>query len=210
MSDEVQEQPQEQAVDIDTVLAENARLREHNGKLLSEKKAIKAKEQEAEAKAAAAADEAARKSGDLGAYERKIKELSDERDAIAAKAQEIEESSKKQHLSYVSNQKLTQLLSAVAADADALSDLMVLYRDSVKVAIDENGEYKYTYVIDGKETVADDKTFTNMVSSKKPRLTKGNPASGAGGMPQPAGGAGGSTNSGSMVDRARNIIKSQG
>ena len=60
MSEEVQEQPQEQTVDIDTVLAENARLREHNGKLLSEKKAIKAKEQEAEAKAAAAADEAAR------------------------------------------------------------------------------------------------------------------------------------------------------
>ena len=63
---------------------------------------------------------------------------------------------------------------------------------------------------DGKRSALTVDELKKQLVAKYPRLVKGNPAGGAGVLPKPAGGAGGSTNSGSMVDRARNIIKSQG
>ena len=60
MSDEVQNQPQEQAVDVDALKAELAALKGHHEKLLGETKAAKAKAKEEAEAARVAAEEAAR------------------------------------------------------------------------------------------------------------------------------------------------------
>lgn len=129
----------------------------------------------------------------IDAYERKIAELNDEKLQISSQFEEFKGQSQKQHLDYVASQKLTEVLSTIAADTESLSDLKALYSKAIKVTMTEDGQYKFTFVIDGKETVASDKEFQAHVSERKPRLTLGSRGSGAGAHQSPAGGAGGKT-----------------
>ena len=207
MSDEVQEQPQEQTVDVDALKAELEALRGHHEKLLGETKAAKAKAKEEAEAARIASEEAARKSGDVSALDKSWQEKYAKAEAeYGAKL-----TAAQQQLQTVLVDNVAQKAAMdIAVDAECAELLADKLRGSLGLAEVDGKMQTVVFDADGKRSALTVDELKKQLIAKYPRLVKGNPAGGAGGMPQPAGGAGGSTNSGSMVDRARNIIKSQG
>ena len=194
-------------VDVAALQAELAALKGHHEKLLGETKAAKAKAKEEAEAARVAAEEAARKSGDVSALDKSWQEK-------YAKA-EAEYSAKltaaQQQLQTVLVDNVAQKAAMdIAVDAECAELLADKLRGSLGVAEVDGKMQTVVLDADGKRSALTVDELKKQLVAKYPRLVKGNPAGGAGGLPQPAGGAGGSTNSGSMVDRARNIIKSQG
>lgn len=207
MSDEVQEQPQEQTVDVDALKAELEALRGHHEKLLGETKAAKAKAKEEAEAARVAAEESARKSGDVSALDKSWQEKYAKAEAeYGAKL-----TAAQQQLQTVLVDNVAQKAAMdIAVDAECAELLADKLRGSLGLAEVDGKMQTVVFDADGKRSALTVDELKKQMVAKYPRLVKGNPAGGAGGLPQPAGGAGGSTNSGSMVDRARNIIRSQG
>ena len=207
MSDEVQKQPQEQPVDVDALKAELEALRGHHEKLLSETKAAKAKAKEEAEAARVAAEEAARKSGDVSALDKSWQEKYAKAEAeYGAKL-----TAAQQQLQTVLVDNVAQKAAMdIAVDAECAELLADKLRGSLGLAEVDGKMQTVVFDADGKRSALTVDELKKQLIAKYPRLVKGNPAGGAGGLHKPAGGAGGSTNSGSMVDRARNIIKSQG
>lgn len=194
-------------VDVAALQAELAALKGHHEKLLGETKAAKAKAKEDAEAARVAAEEAARKSGDVSALDKSWQEKYAKLESEAAAKIAATDAQLRGVLVDSVAQKAAMDIAVDAECAELLADKL---RGSLDLA-DVDGK-KQTVVLDadGKRSALTVDELKKQLIAKYPRLVKGNPAGGAGGSPQPAGGAGGSTNSGSMVDRARNIIKSQG
>lgn len=194
-------------VDVAALQAELAALKGHHEKLLGETKAAKAKAKEEAEAARVAAEEAARKSGDVSALDKSWHEKYAKAEAeYGAKL-----TAAQQQLQTVLVDNVAQKAAMdIAVDAECAELLADKLRGSLGLAEVDGKMQTVVFDADGKRSALTVDELKKQLVAKYPRLVKGNPASGAGGMPQPAGGAGGSTNSGSMVDRARNIIKSQG
>lgn len=194
-------------VDVAALQAELAALKGHHEKLLSETKAAKAKAKEEAEAARVAAEEAARKSGDVSAldksWQEKYSKLESEASAKVAAANA-------QLQSVLVDSVAQKAAMDIAVDAECAELLADKLRGSLGLAEVDGKMQTVVLDADGKRSALTVDELKKQLIAKYPRLVKGNPAGGAGGLPQPAGGAGGSTNSGSMVDRARNIIKSQG
>lgn len=194
-------------VDVAALQAELAALKGHHEKLLSETKAAKAKAKEEAEAARVAAEEAARKSGDVSALDKSWQEKYAKAEAeYGAKL-----TAAQQQLQTVLVDNVAQKAAMdIAVDAECAELLADKLRGSLGLAEVDGKMQTVVFDADGKRSALTVDELKKQLIAKYPRLVKGNPAGGAGGLPQPAGGAGGSTNSGSMVDRARNIIKSQG
>lgn len=194
-------------VDVAALQAELAALRGHHEKLLGETKAAKAKAKEEAEAARVAAEEAARKSGDVSALDKSWQEKYAKAEAeYGAKL-----TAAQQQLQTVLVDNVAQKAAMdIAVDAECAELLADKLRGSLGLAEVDGKMQTVVFDADGKRSALTVDELKKQLIAKYPRLVKGNPAGGAGGLPQPAGGAGGSTNSGSMVDRARNIIKSQG
>lgn len=194
-------------VDVAALQAELAALKGHHEKLLSETKAAKAKAKEEAEAARAAIEEAARKSGDASALDKSWQEKYAKAEAeYGAKL-----TAAQQQLQTVLVDNVAQKAAMdIAVDAECAELLADKLRGSLGLAEVDGKMQTVVFDADGKRSDLTVDELKKQLIAKYPRLVKGNPAGGAGGLPQPAGGAGGSTNSGSMVDRARNIIKSQG
>lgn len=194
-------------VDVAALQAELAALKGHHEKLLGETKAAKAKAKEEAEAARVAAEEAARKSGDVSALDKSWQEKYAKAEAeYGAKL-----TAAQQQLQTVLVDNVAQKAAMdIAVDAECAELLADKLRGSLGLAEVDGKMQTVVFDADGKRSALTVDELKKQLIAKYPRLVKGNPAGGAGGLPQPAGGAGGSTNSGSMVDRARNIIKSQG
>ena len=194
-------------VDVAALQAELAALKGHHEKLLGETKAAKAKAKEEAEAARVAAEEAARKSGDVSALDKSWQEKYAKAEAeYGAKL-----TAAQQQLQTVLVDNVAQKAAMdIAVDAECAELLADKLRGSLGLAEVDGKMHTVVFDADGKRSALTVDELKKQLVAKYPRLVKGNPAGGAGGLPQPAGGAGGSTNSGSMVDRARNIIKSQG
>lgn len=194
-------------VDVAALQAELAALKSHHEKLLGETKAAKAKAKEEAEAARVAAEEAARKSGDVSALDKSWQEKYAKAEAeYGAKL-----TAAQQQLRAVLVDNVAQKAAMdIAVDAECAELLADKLRGSLGLAEVDGKMQTVVFDADGKRSALTVDELKKQLVAKYPRLVKGNPAGGAGGLPQPAGGAGGSTNSGSMVDRARNIIKSQG
>lgn len=194
-------------VDVAALQAELAALKGHHEKLLGETKAAKAKAKEEAEAARVAAEEAARKSGDVSALDKSWQEKYAKAEAeYGAKL-----TAAQQQLQTVLVDNVAQKAAMdIAVDAECAELLADKLRGSLGLAEVDGKMQTVVLDADGKRSALTVDELKKQLVAKYPRLVKGNPAGGAGGIPQPAGGAGGSTNSGSMVDRARNIIKSQG
>lgn len=194
-------------VDVAALQAELAALKGHHEKLLGETKAAKAKAKEEAEAARVAAEEAARKSGDVSALDKSWQEKYAKAEAeYGAKLTAVQ-----QQLQTVLVDNVAQKAAMdIAVDAECAELLADKLRGSLGLAEVDGKMQTVVFDADGKRSALTVDELKKQLVAKYPRLVKGNPAGGAGGLPQPAGGAGGSTNSGSMVDRARNIIKSQG
>lgn len=194
-------------VDVAALQAELAALKGHHEKLLGETKAAKAKAKEEAEAARVAAEEAARKSGDVSALDKSWQEKYAKAEAeYGAKL-----TAAQQQLQTVLVDNVAQKAAMdIAVDAECAELLADKLRGSLGLAEVDGKMQTVVFDVDGKRSALTVDELKKQLIAKYPRLVKGNPAGGAGGLPQPAGGAGGSTNSGSMVDRARNIIKSQG
>lgn len=194
-------------VDVAALQAELAALKGHHEKLLGETKAAKAKAKEEAEAARVAAEEAARKSGDVSALDKSWQEKYAKAEAeYGAKL-----TAAQQQLQTVLVDNVAQKAAMdIAVDAECAELLADKLRGSLGLAEVDGKMQTVVFDADGKRSALTVDELKKQLVAKYPRLVKGNPAGGAGGVPQPAGGAGGSTNSGSMVDRARNIIKSQG
>ena len=194
-------------VDVAALQAELAALKGHHEKLLGETKAAKAKAKEEAEAARVAAEEAARKSGDVSALDKSWQEKYAKAEAeYGAKL-----TAAQQQLQTVLVDNVAQKAAMdIAVDAECAELLADKLRGSLGLAEVDGKMQTVVFDADGKRSALTVDELKKQLVAKYPRLVKGNPAGGAGGLPQPAGGAGGSTNSGSMVDRARNIIKSQG
>lgn len=194
-------------VDVAALQAELAALKGHHEKLLGETKAAKAKAKEEAESARVAAEEAARKSGDVSALDKSWQEKYAKAEAeYGAKL-----TAAQQQLQTVLVDNVAQKAAMdIAVDAECAELLADKLRGSLGLAEVDGKMQTVVLDADGKRSALTVDELKKQLIAKYPRLVKGNPAGGAGGLPQPAGGAGGSTNSGSMVDRARNIIKSQG
>lgn len=207
MSEEIKEQQEEQSVDVAALKAELEALRGHHDKLLGETKAAKAKAKEEAEAARVAAEEAARKSGDVSALDKSWQEKYAKAEAdYGAKLAAAE----KQLQTVLVDNVAQKAAIDIAVDAECAELLADKLRGSLGLAEVDGKMQTVVLDADGKRSALTVDELKKQLIAKYPRLVKGNPAGGAGGLPQPAGGAGGSTNSGSMVDRARNIIKSQG
>ena len=194
-------------VDVAALQAELAALKGHHEKLLSETKAAKAKAKEEAEAARVAAEEAARKSGDVSALDKSWQEKYAKAEAdYGAKLTAAE----KQLQTVLVDNVAQKAAMDIAVDAECAELLADKLRGSLGLAEVDGKMQTVVLDADGKRSALTVDELKKQLVAKYPRLVKGNPAGGAGGLPQPAGGAGGSTNSGSMVDRARNIIKSQG
>ena len=182
-------------------------MRGHHEKLLGETKAAKAKAKEEAEAARIASEEAARKSGDVSALDKSWQEKYAKAEAeYGAKL-----TAAQQQLQTVLVDNVAQKAAMdIAVDAECAELLADKLRGSLRLAEVDGKMQTVVFDADGKRSALTVDELKKQLVAKYPRLVKGNPAGGAGGLPQPAGGAGGSTNSGSMVDRARNIIKSQG
>lgn len=193
--------------DVVALKAELEALRGHHDKLLSETKAAKAKAKEEAETARLAAEEVARKSGDVAALDKSWQEKH-------AKASADFEAA----LSAANNQLQSVLVDSVASraameiavDADCAELLADKMRSRIKL-IDEDGK-KRTVILDadGNRSALTIEDLKTELSDKYRKLVKGSLASGAGGQSQTAGGASGSSNSGDMLERARQIIKAKG
>ena len=194
-------------VDVAALQAELAALKGHHEKLLGETKAAKAKAKEEAEAARVAAEEAARKSGDVSALDKSWQE----KYAKAEAEYGARLTAAQQQLQTVLVDNVAQKAAMdIAVDAECAELLADKLRGSLGLAEVDGKMQTVVFDADGKRSALTVDELKKQLVAKYPRLVKGNPAGGAGGLPQPAGGAGGSTNSGSMVDRARNIIKSQG
>ena len=193
--------------DVQEKLKELETLKSHHEKLLGETKAAKAKAKEEAEAARVAAEEAARKSGDVSALDKSWQEKYGklESDAAAKVA-----AANAQLQSVLVDSVAQKAAMDIAVDAECAELLADKLRGSLGLAEVDGKMQTVVFDADGKRSALTVDELKKQLVAKYPRLVKGNPAGGAGGLPQPAGGAGGSTNSGSMVDRARNIIKSQG
>ena len=193
--------------DVQEKLKELETLKSHHEKLLGETKAAKAKAKEEAEAARVAAEEAARKSGDVSALDKSWQEKYAKAEAeYGAKV-----TAAQQQLQTVLVDNVAQKAAMdIAVDAECAELLADKLRGSLGLAEVDGKMQTVVLDADGKRSALTVDELKKQLVAKYPRLVKGNPAGGAGGLPQPAGGAGGSTNSGSMVDRARNIIKSQG
>ena len=194
-------------VDVAELQAELAALKGHHEKLLGETKAAKAKAKEEAEAARVAAEEAARKSGDVSALDKSWQEKYAKAEAeYGAKL-----TAAQQQLQTVLVDNVAQKAAMdIAVDAECAELLADKLRGSLGLAEVDGKMQTVVFDADGKRSALTVDELKKQLIAKYPRLVKGNPAGGAGGLPQPAGGAGGSTSGGSMVDRARNIIKSQG
>ena len=194
-------------VDVAALQAELAALKGHHEKLLGETKAAKAKAKEEAEAARVAAEEAARKSGDVSALDKSWQDKYAKAEAeYGAKL-----TAAQQQLQTVLVDNVAQKAAMdIAVDAECAELLADKLRGSLGLAEVDGKMQTVVFDADGKRSALTVDELKKQLVAKYPRLVKGNPAGGAGGIPQPAGGASGSTNSGSMVDRARNIIKSQG
>ena len=194
-------------VDVAALQAELAALKGHHEKLLGETKAAKAKAKEEAEAARVAAEEAARKSGDVSALDKSWQEK-----YARAEAEYVTKlTAAQQQLQTVLVDNVAQKAAMdIAVDAECAELLADKLRGSLGLAEVDGKMQTVVFDADGKRSALTVDELKKQLIAKYPRLVKGNPAGGAGGIPQPAGSAGGLTNSGSMVDRARNIIKSQG
>ena len=194
-------------VDVAALQAELAALKGHHEKLLGETKAAKAKAKEEAEAARVAAEEAARKSGDVSALDKSWQEKYGKLESeAAAKVAAVNA----QLQSVLVDSVAQKAAMDIAVDAECAELLADKLRGSLGLAEVDGKMQTVVFDADGKRSALTVDELKKQLIAKYPRLVKGNPASGAGGLPQPAGGDGGSKNSGSMVDRARNIIKSQG
>lgn len=193
--------------DVQEKLKELETLKSHHEKLLGETKAAKAKAKEEAEAARVAAEEAARKSGDVSALDKSWQEKYGKLESEAAAKVAAANAQLQSVLVDSVAQKAAMDIAVDAECAELLADKL---RGSLGLAEVDGKMQTVVFDADGKRSALTVDELKKQLVAKYPRLVKGNPAGGAGGLPQPAGGAGGSTNSGSMVDRARNIIKSQG
>jgi len=193
----------EQQPDTAALLKEVEALRAHNEKLLTEAKSAKAKKREADDAVALAAEEAARKSGDVAALDKSWQEK-------FAKG-ESEWKTQNERL----NRELQGLLvdnvaQKAAAEIAVDAECGELLADKIKgfLSIAERDGKMQTVVVDadGKPSALTVDELKKQLIDKYPRLVKGSPAGGAGGAAfKSAGGAGG-TGGDDMVSRAKAII----
>ena len=192
----------EGAPDVAALQKELETLRSHHEKLLGETKAAKAKAKEEAEAARVAAEEAARKSGDVSALDKSWQEKHTK--AEQEWSAKLEAANK--HLqSIMVDNVATKAASDIAVDGECAELLADKIRASLGLA-EVDGKLQ-TVVIDadGKRSALTVDELKKQLAAKYPRLVKGSPAGGAGGQSSPAGGAGGN-NGGDMVSRAKAII----
>ena len=175
-------------VDVAALQAELAALKGHHEKLLGETKAAKAKAKEEAEAARVAAEEAARKSGDVSAldksWQEKYAKLESEASAKVAAANA-------QLQSVLVDSVAQKAAMDIAVDAECAELLADKLRGSLGLAEVDGKMQTVVIDADGKRSALTVDELKKQLIAKYPRLVKGNPAGGAGGVPQPAGGAGG-------------------
>lgn len=177
-------------VDVAALQAELAALKGHHEKLLGETKAAKAKAKEEAEAARVAAEEAARKSGDVSALDKSWQEKYAKAEAeYGAKL-----TAAQQQLQTVLVDNVAQKAAMdIAVDAECAELLADKLRGSLGLAEVDGKMQTVVFDADGKRSALTVDELKKQLVAKYPRLVKGNPAGGAGGIPQPAGGAGGKT-----------------
>jgi len=195
--------PSEKEIELQ---AELDRIRSHHNKLLDETKAAKAAKQQQEEATRLAAEEAARKSGDVEALEKswqgKYTKLESESKANADKLQ-----------SQINSMLVDGVASLMAAELAVDADVADLLAEQIKKSLgvtERDGKQVTAVLEDGKPSAMTIDELKKSVANnpKFSRLVKGSLAGGAGSLEsKPSGGAGGNNASGSMVDRARKHIK---
>ena len=175
-------------VDVAALQAELAALKGHHEKLLGETKAAKAKAKEEAEAARVAAEEAARKSGDVSALDKSWQEKYAKAEAeYGAKL-----TAAQQQLQTVLVDNVAQKAAMdIAVDAECAELLADKLRGSLGLAEVDGKMQTVVFDADGKRSALTVDELKKQLIAKYPRLVKGNPAGGAGGLPQPAGGAGG-------------------
>ena len=175
-------------VDVAALQAELAALKGHHEKLLGETKAAKAKAKEEAEAARVAAEEAARKSGDVSALDKSWQEKYGklESDAAAKVA-----AANAQLQSVLVDSVAQKAAMDIAVDAECAELLADKLRGSLGLAEVDGKMQTVVFDADGKRSALTVDELKKQLIAKYPRLVKGNPAGGAGGLPQPAGGAGG-------------------
>lgn len=177
-------------VDVAALQAELAALKGHHEKLLGETKAAKAKAKEEAEAARVAAEEAARKSGDISAldksWQEKYSKLESEASAKVAAANA-------QLQSVLVDSVAQKAAMDIAVDAECAELLADKLRGSLGLAEVDGKMQTVVIDADGKRSALTVDELKKQLVAKYPRLVKGNPAGGAGGLPQAAGGAGGKT-----------------
>ena len=192
----------EGAPDVAALQKELETLRSHHEKLLGETKAAKAKAKEEAEAARVAAEEAARKSGDVSALDKSWQE----KHAKAEQEWSAKLEAANKHLQSI---MVDNVATKAAADIAVDGECAELLADKIRAypGLEEVDGKLQTVVIDadGKRSALTVDELKKQLAAKYPRLVKGSPAGGAGGQPYPAGGAGGN-NGGDMVSRAKAII----
>lgn len=200
-----EQKQQDQQVDVKALQDELDRLRAHHEKLLTETKAAKAERQRQEDAARQAAEEAARKAGDVEALE---KSWQGKYSKLESEAKERTEKLQSQ----INSMLVDSVASTMALELAVEPEVADLLAEQIKKSLgvtEREGKLITAVLEDGKPSAMtiDELKKSVQTNPKFARLVKGSPASGAGsGDSKPSGGAGGS-GSGSMVDRAREILK---
>lgn len=177
-------------VDVAALQAELAALKGHHEKLLGETKAAKAKAKEEAEAARVAAEEAARKSGDVSALDKSWQEKYSKLESDAAAKVAAANAQLQGVLVDSVAQKAAMDIAVDAECAELLADKL---RGSLGLAEVDGKMQTVVLDADGKRSALTVDELKKQLVAKYPRLVKGNPASGAGGIPQPAGSAGGKT-----------------
>ena len=175
-------------VDVAALQAELAALKGHHEKLLGETKAAKAKAKEEAEAARVAAEEAARKSGDVSALDKSWQEKYAKLESEAAAKIAATDAQLRGVLVDRVAQKAAMDIAVDAECAELLADKL---RGSLGLAEVDGKMQTVVFDADGKRSALTVDELKKQLIAKYPRLVKGNPAGGAGGLPQPAGGAGG-------------------
>ena len=177
-------------VDVAALQAELAALKGHHEKLLGETKAAKAKAKEEAEAARVAAEEAARKSGDVSALDKSWQEKYGKLESeAAAKVAAVNA----QLQSVLVDSVAQKAAMDIAVDAECAELLADKLRGSLGLAEVDGKMQTVVFDADGKRSALTVDELKKQLIAKYPRLVKGNPASGAGGLPQPAAGGGGKT-----------------
>lgn len=192
--------------EIAALVAERDSLKAHHTKLLEETKAAKAAKAEQEKAALAASEEAARKAGDVDALDKSWqKKYAELEGASTGKVSAMQQ----QLNSILVDSVASSLAADIAVDADAAELLVEQIKKSLG-AVEKDGKFVTVVLEEGKPSARTTDELKDLIKSNKKfaRLVKGSPAGGAGGFAKEVGGgAANLAGGGSMLERAREIIK---